>query len=129
MSWVRRFIRQHLIADDPAPEYSRLDYPDGLQNMPTQEPGSVQPARGPADSEPATLAAIQERITADEDGYPDGLVDPSVRDRRYLLALVRDQAATLDAVKALADCLETLTDGDRHYAALIRDALISKDGA
>lgn len=52
MSWVRRFIRQHLIADDPAPEYWRLDYPDGLQNMPTQEPGSVQPARGPADSEP-----------------------------------------------------------------------------
>ena len=131
MSWFRRFIRQHLIADDPASEYSRLDYHDGLQEKPTntQEPGSVRPANSPANAQHATLAAIQKRITADEDEYTDGLVDQSVRDRIYLLALVRDQAAALAAVKALADYLETLAEGDRHYAALIRDALTATKGA
>lgn len=131
MSWFRRFIRQHLMADDPTPEYSRLDHHDGLQEKPpnTQEPGSLLPARNPANTQNATLAAIQERIMANEDEYTGGLVDQSVRDRLYLLALVRDQAAALAAVNALADYLETLTEGDRHYAALIREALTATEGA
>lgn len=30
MSWFRAFIRRHIVADDPAPRYSRLDHLDRL---------------------------------------------------------------------------------------------------
>ena len=48
------------------------------------------------------LAAIQARLKEDEDEYDGGVVDQSVRDRRYLLKLVREQAAKLEAVVAVA---------------------------
>ena len=46
------------------------------------------------------LAAIEARLTEDENEYAGGVVDQSVRDRRYLLALVRDQQARLDELLA-----------------------------
>ena len=48
------------------------------------------------------LAAIQARLMEDENEYDGGVVDQSVRDRRYLLELVREQAAKLETVAALA---------------------------
>lgn len=48
------------------------------------------------------LAAIQARLQEDEDEYDGGVVDQSVRDRRYLLKLVREQAAKLEAVAVVA---------------------------
>lgn len=46
------------------------------------------------------LAAIQARLAADEDA--DGAMDQNVRDRRYLVSLVREQLACLEKVAALA---------------------------
>jgi hypothetical protein len=48
------------------------------------------------------LAAIHARLAADEDEYLDGVVDQNVRDRRYLLSLVREQLTRLEKVAALA---------------------------
>ncbi len=42
-AWIRRTIRRHLIADDPNPDYSRLDNLDGL----TAE--RFEPSQGPND--------------------------------------------------------------------------------
>lgn len=44
------------------------------------------------------LAAIEARLTEDENEYEGGFLDQSARDRRYLLSLVHAQATTLDAV-------------------------------
>ncbi len=46
------------------------------------------------------LAAIEARLTEDENEYAGRVVDQNVRDRRYLLALVRDQQARLDELMA-----------------------------
>jgi benzoyl-CoA reductase/2-hydroxyglutaryl-CoA dehydratase subunit BcrC/BadD/HgdB len=46
------------------------------------------------------LAAIEARLAEDENEYAGGVVDQSVRDRRYLLALVREQQARLDELMA-----------------------------
>ncbi|BCW71712.1 hypothetical protein [Arthrobacter sp. NicSoilB8] len=46
------------------------------------------------------LAAIEARLTEDENEYAGRVVDQNVRDRRYLLALVRDQQARLDELTA-----------------------------
>jgi hypothetical protein len=48
------------------------------------------------------LAAIQARLVADEDEHAEGVIDQTVRDRRYLLSLLRDQLASLEKVAALA---------------------------
>jgi hypothetical protein len=48
------------------------------------------------------LAAIEARLVADEEEYAGGIVDKNVRDRRYLLSLVRDQVAVLEKVEAVA---------------------------
>jgi hypothetical protein len=69
------------------------------------------------------LAAIEARLTADENEYDGSVIDQNARDRRYLLDLAREQAARLAAVTVLADYLETLADGENHYASLIRGAL------
>ncbi|MDF9751906.1 hypothetical protein [Arthrobacter sp. ES3-54] len=53
-------------------------------------------------SAPEELAAIQARLAADEDEHADGVIDQNVRDRRYLLSLVREQLASLEKVAALA---------------------------
>ena len=50
----------------------------------------------------AMLAAVAARLKGDEDEYSGGVVDQNVRDRAYLLALVRDQKARLDKVKVVA---------------------------
>jgi hypothetical protein len=42
-AWIRGIIRRHLIADDPAPDYSRLDHLDGLPAEP------FEPGQGPND--------------------------------------------------------------------------------
>ena len=48
------------------------------------------------------LAAIEARLLADEDEYAGGVVDKNVRDRRYLLSLVREQLARLEKLEAVA---------------------------
>jgi len=48
------------------------------------------------------LAAIEARLVADEDEYAGGVVDKNVRDRRYLLSLVREQLARLEKLEAVA---------------------------
>ncbi|MEV5052323.1 hypothetical protein [Arthrobacter sp. LAR12-1-1.1] len=48
------------------------------------------------------LAAIEARLVADEDQYAGGIVDKNVRDRRYLLSLVREQVALIEKVEAVA---------------------------
>lgn len=48
------------------------------------------------------LSAIQARLAADEDERAEGVIDQTVRDRRYLLSLVREQLASLEKVAALA---------------------------
>ena len=48
------------------------------------------------------LAAIQARLAADEDEDADGVMGQNVRDRRYLLYLVREQLARLEKVASLA---------------------------
>jgi len=107
MSWFRRFVRRHVIADDTAPQYSRLDRLDGLTETPSgtkaaaETLNTVEPATTPVDTAEAALSAIETRLTADENEYDGGVVDQSVRDRRYLLALVREQQSRLDAVAAL----------------------------
>ena len=35
MSRIKEWIREHVIDDDPNPEYSRLDRMDGLQQQPS----------------------------------------------------------------------------------------------
>src|SRR5687767_6130092 len=51
------------------------------------------------------LAAIEARLSEDENKDAGGLVDTNVRDRRYLLCLAREQQARLDKVKAVASDL------------------------
>ena len=46
------------------------------------------------------LAAIEARLIEDENEYAGRVVDQNVRDRRFLLALVRDQQARLDELMA-----------------------------
>jgi len=53
-------------------------------------------------SDPDELAAIQARLAADESEYADGVVDQNVRDRRYLLSVVREQLARLEKVESVA---------------------------
>jgi hypothetical protein len=128
MAWFRTFIRRHLIADDPAPEYSRLDHHDGLKATPASTPTAAEeldiaePASTAADTKEAALAAIQKRLTADEDEYGDGAFDQSIRDRRYLLALIREQAAKLDAIRRMTERAEAhgnhLLDADEVRAAI-----------
>lgn len=53
-------------------------------------------------SDPDELAAIQARLAADESEYADGVVDQNVRDRRYLLSMVREQLARIEKVESVA---------------------------
>lgn len=53
-------------------------------------------------SAPDELAAIQARLAADEAESADRVDDQNVRDRRYLLSLVREQLARLEKVAAVA---------------------------
>jgi hypothetical protein len=123
MSWFRTFIRRHLIADDTAPQYSRLDHLDGLTATPASTPtaaetlDTVEPATTQVDTPEAALAAIEKRLAADENEYDGGVVDQSVRDRRYLLALVREQAAKLEKVRLIERRLEGSTQGGNHDIA------------
>lgn len=45
MAWLRTWVQRHLIADDPVPQYSRLDHADGL----TGTVGSAQTEPAPVD--------------------------------------------------------------------------------
>lgn len=49
----------------------------------------------------AELAAIEARLADDEKEYAGGFADQSARDRRYLLSLVQEQAARLEAIAAM----------------------------
>ncbi|MET1085726.1 MAG: hypothetical protein ABWY04_01175 [Arthrobacter sp.] len=51
MSWIRTFIRRHLIADDTAPQYSRIDQLD-LRTATTESTSTAAEARHTV--EPAT---------------------------------------------------------------------------
>ncbi|MET1086949.1 MAG: hypothetical protein ABWY04_07495 [Arthrobacter sp.] len=135
MSWIRTFIRRHLIADDTAPQYSRLDQLDGRTAMPESTPTAaearhtVEPATTPTDTQEAALAAIQKRLTADAPAYGDGTVDQSIRDRRYLFALVREQAAKLEKVRVIERRLEGSMQGEnREIAQDLRAALTATTG-
>jgi hypothetical protein len=92
IAWLSTFVRRHLIADDPWPQYSRLDHADGL--------------KGAASSTREELAAIEARLTGDQNEAATGVGAQSVRDRTYLLALVRQQSAQLDAVAGLVQQAE-----------------------
>lgn len=48
------------------------------------------------------LAAIEARLAEDENKYAGGVVDQNVRDRRYLLSLVRERQHRLDRVQTVA---------------------------
>ncbi|WP_346959041.1 hypothetical protein [uncultured Arthrobacter sp.] len=131
MSRFRSFIRHHLVADDPAPGYSRLDRFDGLgassagQSAPGGEAEAIPSSQ--AASRDAALAAIEERLTADENEFAGGVADQSARDRRYLLALVQERRSQIERVEDLASYLDRLGPHDRHYSRLIRTALIPAD--
>lgn len=130
MSRFRSFIRQHLVADDPAPGYSRLDRFDGLGETSAggAAPGSeAGPAPSGADSQDAALASIEERLAADENEFAGGVADQSARDRRYLLNLVEERQSRIERVEELASYLDRLAPHDRHYSRLIRAALASAD--
>ena len=90
IAWLSTFVRRHLIADDPWPQYSHLDHADGLDEtaMSTRE----------------ELAAIEARLTGDQNRPATDA--QSVRDRAYLLALARQQSAKLDAVAGLVEQAE-----------------------
>lgn len=92
IAWLSTFVRRHLIADDPWPQYSRLDHADGLNQtaMNTRE----------------ELAAIQARLTEDLNQPATGVDAQSARDRTYLLALVTQLSAKLDAVAGLVEQAE-----------------------
>ena len=47
------------------------------------------------------LAAIETRLAEDENEYTGGVSDQNARDRRYLLSLVHEQAAKLEAIAAM----------------------------
>ena len=49
----------------------------------------------------AELDAIEARLTEDEKEYAGGFMDQSARDRRYLLSLVQEQAAKLEAIAVM----------------------------
>lgn len=85
----RTFVRRHLIADDPWPQYSRLDLADGL----TEEPSNT----------PRELAEIEARLAGDRRESGTGVRAQSVNDRAYLLALVGDQGRKLEAVAELVE--------------------------
>ena len=132
MSRFRSFIHRHLVADDPAPGYSRLDRYGGLGQTAAggtapdsgASPGEANPGpadRSVAEAEAAALASIEERLTAEENA--GGAAGQSIRDRRYLLALVALQRAQLERVEELAAYLDSRTPGDKHYAWLLRAAL------
>lgn len=131
MSRFRSFIRHHLVADDPAPGYSRLDRLDGLEGPGASLAGQSSPGDGaeaapsptPADSRDAALASIEERLSADENEFAGGVADQSARDRRYLLALLAERGAQIERVEELASYLDRLAPHDRHYSRLIRSAL------
>lgn len=132
MSRFRSFIRHHLVADDPAPGYSRLDRLDGLgasstgQSVPGEE-AEAAASSSQAGSRDAALASIEERLTADENEFAGGVADQSARDRRYLLALVEERRAQIERVEELASYLDRLAPHDRHYSRLIRTALTPAD--
>jgi hypothetical protein len=86
---LRTFVSRHLIADDPWPQYSRLDLADGLIEAPARTPKE--------------LAEIEARLAGDRQNFATGIPAQSVQDRAYLLALAREQAAKLDAVARLVD--------------------------
>jgi hypothetical protein len=86
---LRTFVSRHLIADDPWPQYSRLDLADGLSEAAAGTP-----------KEPAEMEA---RLAGDRQTFATGITAESVQDPAYLLALAREQAAKLDAVAQLVD--------------------------
>lgn len=68
------------------------------------------------------LAAIEARLTADENEYSDpGLYDQTIRDRRALLAIIREQAEKLAKVEALAAAWESRGEHDMAYSKTIPD--------
>ncbi|MFF2032511.1 hypothetical protein [Arthrobacter sp. NPDC058192] len=127
MSWFRSFIRRHLVADDAATQYSRLDHFDGLKETPVSSPTSGEKAATAQadvpkpDAQDETLAAIQARAATSR--------SMASADADALLAIVRDQQGRLDRVADLARYLDTLTPGAQRYAELIRAALAEGEEA
>lgn len=92
MAWMRAAVRRHLIAPDPWPEYSRLDNLDDLNGTTMNDRTEPNPQ----------LADIEARLREDEKRYSGAMIDQNVRDRAYLLALVKEIQARLDKVEAMA---------------------------
>ena len=61
------------------------------------------------------IADIESRLNSDRDDFGGGWSDHTIQDRAYLLALVREQAAKLKRVEALADKLETFAANTRGF--------------
>lgn len=73
------------------------------------------------------LAEIEARLTADEAEYTSGDGDQTIRDRRALLALVREERARIDRVRDLANSAGRC--GWRISADDIRKTLAATEGA
>lgn len=74
------------------------------------------------------LAAIEARLTADENEYSDsGLYDQSTRDRRALLAIIREQAEKLEAVSRIMDRAE-MHGNSILYVDEVRAAITATEG-
>ena len=114
IAWFRTFVRRHLIADDPWPQYSRLDQVDGLSETPL--------------STREELAGIEARLMEDRSESVTGIGAQSVKDRDYLLALVREQAAKIDAVARLVEQAEKNGNGTL-YANEVSAAITERAAA
>jgi hypothetical protein len=114
IAWLRTFVRGHLIADDPWPQYSRLDQLDGLSETPL--------------STREELAGIEARLMEDRNEPVTGIGAQSVKDRAYLLALVQEQAEKLDAVAGLVEQAEKSGNGTL-YADEVQAAISERAAA
>jgi hypothetical protein len=114
IAWFQTFVRRHLIADDPWPHYSDLDRMDHLDETPM--------------TTAEALAGIEARLKGDQKEPLTGVSALSVRDRTYLLALVKKQAAKLEAV---ADLVEQAEKNGRNtvYANEVSAAIAERAAA
>ena len=50
-----------------------------------------------------SISEIENRVVADRDDFAEGYTDQNIRDREHLIAVVKAQAAQIDAIRDLAN--------------------------